>query len=93
MPRVVTAWERFKERLYPFFILIALVVALHALVFNIYINKKEPFEAWEITYLSILTFLLIMTTWCFLKTLFTDPGVPPLFWVQTFDQGFLPRRS
>lgn len=81
MARVVTAWERFKERLYPFLILIALIVALHALVYNVYIKQRDKLETWEITYLCILAFLIIMTVWCFLKTLFTDPGVPPLFWV------------
>jgi Na+-transporting NADH:ubiquinone oxidoreductase subunit NqrE len=93
MARVVTAWERFKERLYPFVILIALVVALHALIYNIYIKDKASFNTWEITYLCVLSFLIILTNWCFLKTLFTDPGVPPLFWVPQTNPGFLPRRG
>jgi hypothetical protein len=81
MARTVTAWERFKERLYPYVILIALIIAVDGLIVNIYFGKKESFTGWEIAYLVGQGFLIIMTFWCFLKTFFTDPGVPPLFWV------------
>lgn len=85
MARHVTAWERFKEKLYPYVILIAVVLAVYALVVNIYFYRSDPLGTWEIAYLVLLAFLIFMTFWCFLKTFFTDPGVPPLFWVDSFD--------
>lgn len=81
MARVVTPWERFKERMYPFFILLALLLSIYSLVVQIYFLRPDPLSGLELTYLSIQTFLVFMATWCFLKTFFTDPGVPPLFWV------------
>jgi hypothetical protein len=84
MARTVTAWERFKERLYPYVILIAVIVAVDALVINIYFYRRDHWNGWELAYLCIVAFLLIMTCWCFIKTFFTDPGVPPLFWVHRF---------
>lgn len=81
MARVVSAWERFKERMYPYVILLALILSVYSLVVQIYFLRPEKLTGLELTYLSIQAFLVIMATWCFLKTLFTDPGIPPLFWV------------
>jgi hypothetical protein len=79
MARTVTAWERFKERLYPFVILIAIGVAFYSLVYKIHIEPKET-NVWRTIYLVIQITLIVMTLWCFIKTYFTDPGAPPLFW-------------
>lgn len=90
--RDAKAWERTKEKAYPFVILFAIGLAEYALIYNIYWRRYSVLGTWETVFLYFHTFILIMVVWCYLKTFFAVPGEPPLFWVsQASYEGILLR--
>lgn len=80
--RDAKAWERTKEKAYPFIILLAIALAEYALIYNIYWTRYAKLTSWETVFLAVHTFVLVMVVWCYLKTFFAVPGEPPLFWVR-----------
>lgn len=68
------------DKLYQSGIVILILVLYFFMVFETYIKDFNGyFYQW--LYLILVHILLFMIVWSYFSTIFTEPGLPPEFWV------------
>ena len=70
-----------SDRLYQSGIIILIMILYFFLVFETYLKDfNNQFYQW--LYLIFVHIFLFMIIWSYISTIFTEPGLPPEFWVR-----------
>lgn len=70
-----------SDRLYQVLMVVIFVIFYFCLVFETFI---KPFNklAYQIIFLVMVHMLIFLIIWSYFATIFTEPGLPPEFWVK-----------
>lgn len=72
-----------SDKLYQSGIIVLILVLYFFLVFETYLKDfNNYFYQW--VYLILVHILLFMIIWSYIATIFTEPGLPPEFWVYPY---------
>ena len=69
-----------SDRLYQSGIIVLIIILYFFLVFETYLKDFNNFF-YQWFYLILVHILLFMIIWSYIATIFTEPGLPPEFWV------------